>query len=86
MFDKLGDLFQLSVLPKVLCITKGWRGPNTEATVEKNDILIVKGLRHRKNHRYLKAICLKSKENKELPESCGGSNCHLCIKLCRNVP
>ena len=53
-------------------MTEGWRGASTEATVEKNDVLIVKGFKRRINHRYLRAICLTSKEKKELPESCAG--------------
>ena len=68
----MGDLFQLSVLPKVVCVIEGWKGPDPEATVETNDILIVKGFKRKINHKFLKVISLKSKEKKELPEICAG--------------
>ena len=68
----MGDLFQLSVLPKVLCVIEGWRGQDPKATVDTNDILIVKGFRRKINHKLLKAISLKSKEKKELPKICAG--------------
>ena len=51
---------------------EGWRGSTSEATVENNELLIVKGIKRRINHKYLRAISLVSKEKKELPESCAG--------------
>ena len=68
----MGELFQLTVLPKIVRVTGGWRGPNPESTVDSNELLIVKGVKRRINHKYLKAISLASKEKKELPESCAG--------------
>ena len=60
------------MLPKVLRVTEGWRGSSSESTVENNELLIVKGLKRRINHKYLKVISLTSKEKKELPETCAG--------------
>ena len=68
----MGELFQLTVLPKIVRVTGGWRGPNPESTVDSNELLIVKGVKRRINHKYLKAISLASKEKKELPENCAG--------------
>ena len=48
--------------------------------METNDILIVKGFTRKINHKYLKAICLKSKEKKDLPESCAGY-CHTYMQV-----
>lgn len=72
-FDKVGDLFQLTVLPKVIRVTEGWKGSNTEASVTNNELLIIKGIKRRINHKYLKAISVTTKEKKELPENCAGN-------------
>ena len=71
-FNKVSDMFQLSVLPKVVRVTEGWRGSTTESTIENNELLIVKGLKRRLNHKYLKFISVTSKAKKELPENCAG--------------
>ena len=68
----MGDLFQLTVLPKIVRVTEGWRGSNQEASVENNELLFIKGIKRRINRKHLKAISLKSKEKKELPENCAG--------------
>ena len=53
-------------------MTEGWRGSNSEASVNDNDLLIIKGIKRRINHKYLRAISMTSKEKKELPENCAG--------------
>ena len=67
----------MTVLPKIIRVTEGWRGSSSEATVNKNELLIVKGIKRRINHKYLKAVSLTSKEKKELPENCAGLYIHL---------
>ena len=68
-------MLQLSVLPKVVRVTEGWRGSSLETTLETNQLLILKGLKRKLNHKFVKAICVPSKEKKELPENCTGMQC-----------
>lgn len=71
-FNKVSEMFQLTVLPKIVRVTEGWRGSNAEATVDNNELLILKGLKRRLNHKFLKAVSFVSKAKKELPENCAG--------------
>ena len=68
-------MLQAKTLPKVVCALSAWRGAGPESTLEKNELLILKGWKRKLSGKVLKAYNPVSKEKKELPENCQGKFC-----------
>ena len=79
-------MLQLSVLPKVVRVTEGWRGTTLDTTIETNQLLVLKGLKRKLNHKFVKAVSVPSKEKKELPENCAGRQSNDYIVLSISLP
>ena len=74
-FKTVEELLSLDNLPKVVCATTKWGKPSTKASVEENELLLVKGIYKPplRNKRALKCYSLKTDTRKLLPEECEGN-------------
>lgn len=72
VYEKVSDLLQVKVLPKVVRASVAWHGGGPESTVEKNELLILKGWKRKISSKSLKAYNPVTKQKKELPENCVG--------------
>lgn len=71
-FDKIADMAQTRLYPKVVRVCSAWKGSTPEASVELNSLLVMKGWKRRLSQKVMKAYDINTREKKELPENCTG--------------
>lgn len=72
-FDKVSDLLLVKSLPKVVRACSAWKGSAPESSIEKHELLILRGWKRKISGKMLKAYNPITKEKKELPENCVGN-------------
>ena len=74
IFESAADIMLQKSLPKVVIATKTYQGNSPSASVEKNEVLIIKKVRKPKvGQRTLKVFSMTKREKKSLTSQCAGN-------------
>ena len=72
MFKTVSDLTSLSILPKIVCTMRAYKGNDARGSVQENEILVIQQALKSKfrGKRGMKVYSLLTKTEKVLPEEC----------------
>ena len=71
-YPKVSDIMAISPLPKAVRVTVAFKGTAPSNSIEKNELLIIKGIEQKGNRRHLMVYSLTASKIKHLFESCEG--------------